>query len=167
MQKLIIIGISILFFFSVFFNVFQMLERGELKKQVENQKTQAVLSVSEGDTQREIQAAAQDFLQAFFSYDTSKETAFEQIKPYTTETARKILQPAGTEGNSNSKVKLVSKLDAVTIYASDKGKVLAKVQTSVRVAGGDTVTRGQYVELELVEKEKWLVNSVKVLNLTE
>lgn len=115
-------------------------------------------------TEEAIQKSAKQFLEALFTYDSSKKSPMEQIKGYSSPEAQKKLKPAG-QGSEASKVSLVSQLEDVQLYNDAKGKVFAKVKQSISVNGGDRVRREQYVEMTLINKNNWIVDDVKLLAL--
>lgn len=156
-------------FLSLFGNVFQWLYTDELqKKQIEKSEQEEVMkkdvSPSNTKTEEAIQKSAKQFLEALFTYDSSKKSSMEQIKEYSTSEAQKKLKPAG-QGSEVSKVSLVSQLEDVQLYSDGKGKVFAKVKQSISVNGGDRVRREQYVEMTLINKNNWIVDDVKLLAL--
>lgn len=167
--KLMIGILSAGLFLSLFGNVFQWLYTDELqKKQIEKSEQEEVMkkdvSPSNTKTEEAIQKSAKQFLEALFTYDSSKKSSMEQIKEYSTSEAQKKLKPAG-QGSEVSKVSLVSQLEDVQLYSDGKGKVFAKVKQSISVNGGDRVRREQYVEMTLINKNNWIVDDVKLLAL--
>ncbi|HDX9701728.1 TPA: hypothetical protein ROY42_005651 [Bacillus thuringiensis] len=169
--KLMIGILSAGLFLSLFGNMFQWLYTDDLqKKQIEKTKEEKVekgnVSPSDMKTEDAIQQSSKQFLEALFTYDTSKKGPMEQIKQYSSEGAQKKLKPAG-QGSEASKVSLISQLEDVQIYSDAKGKVFAKVKQSISVNGGDRVRREQFVEMTLINKNKWIVDDVKMLALME
>jgi hypothetical protein len=168
--KLMVGVLSTGLFLSLFGNMFQWLYTDDLqKKQIEKKSKQEEVvrkDVSPSDTKTEeaIQKSAKQFLEALFTYDSSKKSPMEQIKGYSSPEAQKKLKPAG-QGSEASKVSLVSQLEDVQLYNDAKGKVFAKVKQSISVNGGDRVRREQYVEMTLINKNNWIVDDVKLLAL--
>jgi hypothetical protein len=167
--KLMVGVLSTGLFLSLFGNMFQWLYTDDLqKKQTKKSKQEEVVrkDVSPSDTKTEeaIQKSAKQFLEALFTYDSSKKSPMEQIKGYSSPEAQKKLKPAG-QGSEASKVSLVSQLEDVQLYNDAKGKVFAKVKQSISVNGGDRVRREQYVEMTLINKNNWIVDDVKLLAL--
>ncbi|KZD70939.1 hypothetical protein [Bacillus cereus] len=167
--KLMVGILSAGLFLSLFGNVFQWLYTDDLqKKQVGKSKQEEVMRKdalpSDTKTEEAIQKSAKQFLEALFTYDSSKKSPMEQIKGYSSPEAQKKLKPAG-QGSEASKVSLVSQLEDVQLYSDAKGKVFAKVKQSISVNGGDRVRREQYVEMTLINKNNWIVDDVKLLAL--
>ncbi|OUB50551.1 hypothetical protein [Bacillus thuringiensis] len=144
----------------------------EVKTQ--NKQLDRALKSQEKNTDVEVKKNAEEFLQAFFEYDTAKgERAWTKIQPFVTENALKMLVPAGTDLNqpiekTETDKTIVSDIDKVLLYYTPidatHANIFARVWQKITVNGQSSITQMpldislQYEE----EKKRWIVDEMKI-----
>ncbi|QWH75353.1 hypothetical protein EXW59_04730 (plasmid) [Bacillus mycoides] len=142
--------------------------------QTQNKQLDQALKSQEKNTDVEVKKNAEEFLKAFFEYDTSKgERAWTKIQPFVTENASKMLVPAGTDLNqpiekTEPDKTIVSDIDKVLLYYTPidatHANVFARVWQKITVNGQSSITQMpldislQYEE----EKQRWIVDEMKI-----
>ncbi|MED1380947.1 hypothetical protein [Bacillus mycoides] len=142
--------------------------------QTQNKQLDQALKSQEKNTDVEVKKNAEEFLKAFFEYDTSKgERAWTKIQPFVTENASKMLVPAGTDLNqpiekTEPDKTIVSDIDKVLLYYTSidatHANVFARVWQKITVNGQSSITQMpldislQYEE----EKKRWIVDEMKI-----
>ncbi|HDR5353915.1 TPA: hypothetical protein QCS32_005703 [Bacillus thuringiensis] len=142
--------------------------------QIENKKLDQELKGKERNTETLVKKDAEDFLKAFFVYDTAKgERAWTKIKPFATENALKMLVPAGTDINqpiekTEPNKTIVSDIDKVLLYYTavdtTHANVFARVWQKITVNGVSSVTQ-MPLDISLLyddQKNKWVVDEMKI-----
>ncbi|MFV1456817.1 hypothetical protein [Bacillus mycoides] len=142
--------------------------------QIQNKQLDQALKSQEKNTDVQVKKDTEEFLQAFFEYDTSKgERAWTKIQPFVTENASKMLVPAGTDLNqpiekTEPDKTIVSDIDKVLLYYTPidatHANVFARVWQKITVNGQSSITQMpldislQYEE----EKKRWIVDEMKI-----
>ncbi|KEK22131.1 hypothetical protein [Bacillus gaemokensis] len=142
--------------------------------QKKNEKLDQELKGKERNTETEVKKDAEDFLKAFFAYDTAKgERAWSKIKPFTTEKALKMLVPAGTDINeaiekTEPNKTIVSDIDKLLLYYTPidatHANVFARVWQKITVNGVSSVTQ-MPLDISLIyddQKNRWVVDETKI-----
>ncbi|WP_426981383.1 hypothetical protein [Bacillus pseudomycoides] len=174
----IIMGLSIFSFFSykkqseyMEKNKKIVSENREIKK--ENSMLKAKVKATGDKREEKVKFDTEEFLQAFFTYDTSKaERGWTKIKPFVTENARKMVAPAGENPDNVSKTEvdktIISKLDTAQIYYTPvddmKSNVFARVWYNMTVNGITSKTQ-ILLDLQLIydsNKDRWIVDDIKI-----
>ncbi|MDA2637460.1 hypothetical protein PDQ79_23465 [Bacillus cereus] len=165
-------------------------EAGELKKEItqvkkineeskqrikdlekQNKEINYKLHYANSNTQDQTKKAAIEFLQAFFTYDTSKsERGWTKVKNFTTENGLNSVKPAGEEPNSITPTEkdktIIMKYKDAEVYINgvidnpDKANVFTIVKYTTTI--NDTTSDGEMTfKLDLVKQNgKWLVDKV-------
>ncbi|MCJ0851516.1 hypothetical protein [Bacillus cereus] len=142
--------------------------------QAEKKKIEQELKGKDRNTEAQVKKDAEEFLKAFFVYDTSKgERAWTKIKPFATDKALKMLVPAGTDLNqpvekTERDKTIVSDIDKLLLYYTEvdatHANVFARVWQKITVNGVSSVTQ-MPLDIALVydqEKNKWIVDETKI-----
>lgn len=142
--------------------------------QIENKKLDQELKGKERNTETQVKKDTEDFLKAFFVYDTAKgERAWTKVQPFTTENALKMLVPAGTDINqpiekTEPNKTIVSDIDKVLLYYTavdtTHANVFARVWQKITVNGVSSVTQ-MPLDISLLyddQKNRWVVDETKI-----
>jgi hypothetical protein len=147
----------------------------ELKEvQMEKKKIEQELKGKERNTETQVKKDTEEFLKAFFVYDTSKgERAWTKIKPFATDKALKMLVPTGTDINqpvekTERDKTIVSDIDKLLLYYTEvdptHANVFARVWQKITVNGVSNVTQ-MLLDISLVydqKKNRWIVDETKI-----
>ncbi|EOQ05332.1 hypothetical protein KOY_04540, partial [Bacillus cereus VDM021] len=119
--------------------------------QTENKKLDQNLKGKERNTETQVKKETEEFLKAFFVYDTAKgERAWTKIKPFVTEEGLKMLVPAGTDVSqpvekTEPDKTIVSDIDKLLLYYTPvdttHANVFARVWQKITVNGVSSVTQ--------------------------
>ncbi|MGG3652593.1 hypothetical protein ABES36_14310 [Bacillus pseudomycoides] len=142
--------------------------------QTENKKLDQDLKGKERNTETQVKKDTEEFLKAFFVYDTAKgERAWTKIKPFVTEDASKMLVPAGTDLNqpvekTEPDKTIVSDIDKVLLYYTavdtTHANVFARVWQKITVNGVSSVTQ-MPLDISLLydeQKGRWVIHEMKI-----
>ncbi|MDR4919003.1 hypothetical protein RGU76_29850 [Bacillus pseudomycoides] len=142
--------------------------------QTENKKLDQELKGKERNTETQVKKDTEEFLKAFFVYDTAKgERAWTKIKPFVTENTLKMLVPAGTDINqpiekTEPNKTIVSDIDKVLLYYTavntTHANVFARVWQKITVNGVSSVTQ-MPLDISLIydeQKGRWVINDMKI-----
>lgn len=142
--------------------------------QAEKKKIEQKLKGKERNTEVQVKKDTEEFLKAFFVYDTSKgERAWTKIKPFTTDKALKMLVPTGTDINQPTEKTerdktIISDIDKLLLYYTEvdatHANVFARVWQKVTVNGVSNVTQ-MLLDISLVYdqgKDRWIVDETKI-----
>ncbi|MED1305192.1 hypothetical protein BK704_12470 [[Bacillus thuringiensis] serovar konkukian] len=147
----------------------------ELKEvQMEKKKIEQELKGKERNTETQVKKDTEEFLKAFFVYDTSKgERAWTKIKPFATDKALKMLVPTGTDINqpvekTERDKTIVSDIDKLLLYYTEidatHANIFARVWQKITVNGVSNVTQ-MLLDISLVydqKKNRWIVDETKI-----
>ncbi|PFZ08091.1 hypothetical protein COL63_25600 [Bacillus pseudomycoides] len=142
--------------------------------QIENKKLDQKLKGKERNTEAQVKKDTEEFLKAFFVYDTAKgERAWTKIKPFVTEDASKMLVPAGTDLNqpvekTEPDKTIVSDIDKLLLYYTavdtTHANVFARVWQKITVNGVSSVTQ-MPLDISLLydeQKGRWVIHEMKI-----
>lgn len=142
--------------------------------QEKNKQLNRALQSKEKNTDEQVKQDTEEFLKAFFVYDTSKgERAWTKITPFATQNAVKMLTPAGTEPNqpienTEADKTILSDIDKSLLYytAIDPihANVFARVWQKITVNGQSSITQ-MPLDISLryeEEKKRWMVDEMKI-----
>ncbi|PFV20989.1 hypothetical protein [Bacillus mycoides] len=142
--------------------------------QKENEKLNQELKGKERNTETEVKKDTEDFLKAFFAYDTAKgERAWTKIQPFATEKALKMLVPAGTDPKqpiekTEPDKTIVSDIDKLLLYYTPvdatHANIFARVWQKITVNGVSSITQIP-LDISLIydeQKNRWVVDETKI-----
>ncbi|AYY25385.1 hypothetical protein [Bacillus sp. FDAARGOS_527] len=142
--------------------------------QIQNKKLDQILKGKEQNTETQVKKDAEEFLKAFFVYDTAKgERAWTKIEPFVTDNALKMLVPAGTDINqpiekTEPNKTIVSDIDKVLLYYTavdtTHANVFVRIWQKITVNGVSSVTQ-MPLDISLLydnQKNKWIVDEAKI-----
>ncbi|PEF75673.1 hypothetical protein CON94_09170 [Bacillus pseudomycoides] len=142
--------------------------------QTENKKLDQDLKGKERNTETQVKKDTEEFLKAFFVYDTAKgERAWTKIKPFVTEEGLKMLVPAGTDVSqpvekTEPDKTIVSDIDKLLVYYTPvdttHANVFARVWQKITVNSVSSVTQ-MPLDISLLydeQKGRWVINEMKI-----
>ncbi|CAI8816123.1 DUF4440 domain-containing protein [Bacillus pseudomycoides] len=142
--------------------------------QTENKRLDQDLKGKERNTETQVKKDTEEFLKAFFGYDTAKgERAWTKIKPFVTEEGLKMLVPAGTDVSqpvekTEPDKTIVSDIDKLLLYYTPvdttHANVFARVWQKITVNGVSSVTQ-MPLDISLLfdeQKNRWVINEMKI-----
>ncbi|PGO77619.1 hypothetical protein CN980_11370 [Bacillus cereus] len=142
--------------------------------QMQNKKLNQDLKGKEQNTETQVKKDVEEFLKAFFVYDTAKgERAWTKIQPFVTENALKMLVPAGTDINqpiekTEPNKTIVSDIDKLLVYYTPvdttHANVFARVWQKITVNGVSSVTQ-MPLDISLLydeQKNRWVIDEMKI-----
>lgn len=138
----------------------------------ENESLQEKLNAKENNTEAKVKEDTEKFLQAFFTYDTSKgERGWTKIDPFTKEPARGKLKPAGESGEpekTSSETTIISGVKETKLYytpvSNTKANVFSRVWVNITV-NGVTSTSQMLLDIQMEydsNSNKWLVADIAI-----
>ncbi|MDA2637902.1 hypothetical protein [Bacillus cereus] len=142
--------------------------------QEKNKQLNRALQSKENNTDEQVKKDTEEFLKAFFVYDTSKgERAWTKITPFATQNALKMLTPAGTDPNqpiekTEAEKTILSDMDKSFLYYTaidaTHANVFARVWQKITVNGVSSVTQ-MPLDISLFyddQKNRWVVDEMKI-----
>ncbi|GAB6574275.1 hypothetical protein [Bacillus cereus] len=130
----------------------------------ENKGLKTELEAKTNNTEKKVTDFAKEFTKAMFTWEDGK--GIGDIDSYVTKEAKAKLMPLGSGQDKKGKVNVSSKVDKVDVYyspvRSDKATIVTRVYRTMNVEGIAS-ENSILLELEMVYKEGWLIDSAKIL----
>ncbi|MDI6680013.1 hypothetical protein QMA02_30095 [Bacillus wiedmannii] len=140
----------------------------------ENEELYQTVVSKENNTEDKVKKDTENFLKAFFEYNTAKgERAWTKIKPFTTEKGAKMLTPSGTDINESAEKTapdktIISGIDKQLLYFTPvdekNANIFARVWQKITVNNVTSVSQ-MLLDIKLVyndEQKRWVVDDLKI-----